>query len=62
MIAGNDLTKASVNNGGDIAFCLAEGQKATAVLADMNDARIHLHSDTLGEAWQHRGMAAEAFR
>lgn len=52
MITGNDLTKASVNNGGDIAFCLAEGQKATAVLADMNDARIHLHS---GHPW--RGMA-----
>ena len=56
MVLGNDLTKVSVNNGGDIAFWLTEDQKATAVLADMNDARIHIHSH---HPW--RGMATSGY-
>ena len=52
MVTGNDVIKVSVNNGGDIAFWLARDQSVTAVLADMNDARIHIHST---HPW--RGMA-----
>lgn len=56
MVRDRDLTKASVNNGGDIAFWLANGEKATAVLADMNEARIHIDSS---HPW--RGMATSGY-
>lgn len=56
MTAEAGLTKVSVNNGGDIAFWLADGHKVTALMANLDTAKCTICSDTI---W--RGMATSGF-
>lgn len=46
MTAESGLTKASVNNGGDIAFWLADGYDMTAVMANLDTARCTITHDS----------------
>lgn len=45
MTQGTDLSRAYVNNGGDIALHLAPGQSLTAAIAGAGPARLTLHHD-----------------
>lgn len=57
MLAGNSLSKAWVNNGGDIAFHLADGETADAALLSGLPAHIRV-----GSADPVRGMATSGWR
>lgn len=58
MLEGNRLQKAYVNNGGDIAFWLAEAQVLTAAIHSDGDAgRVRLTWDQPG-----RGLASSGWR
>lgn len=51
------LTRLSVNNGGDVAFCLAEGQSLTAALVGIPGGRARLsHAEPV------RGVATSGWR
>ena len=56
MTAESGLTKASVNNGGDIAFWLADGYDATAIMANLDTARCTIPHDSAC-----RGMATSGY-
>lgn len=56
MTAEAGLTKASVNNGGDIAFWLADGYEMIALMANLDAARCRITSDSF---W--RGMATSGY-
>lgn len=57
ICAGHEVTKAYVNNGGDIAFHLAPGEQLRAALAAVPGGRA-----TLDAASPHRGMATSGWR
>ncbi|MCP4319695.1 MAG: UPF0280 family protein [Hyphomicrobiales bacterium] len=57
MCDGADLEKAYVNNGGDVAFHLAPGQRIDAVIAAVTGARITIGSDA-----PYRGVATSGWR
>ncbi len=58
MITGCRLDKAYVNNGGDVAVWLAEGQELIAAVSDRGDAgRVRLRADLAA-----RGIATSGWR
>ncbi|MBL4916515.1 UPF0280 family protein [Szabonella alba] len=63
MLAGNDLTRAIVNNGGDIAFHLAPGHQTTAAIArSVNRSGIGADRVTIRAADPVRGIATSGWR
>ncbi|MCG8690197.1 MAG: UPF0280 family protein [Minwuiales bacterium] len=62
MVAGRDLLRAYVNNGGDIAVYLADGQRLTAGIVDNQDAP-RLNGDVaLSHDLPVRGLATSGWR
>ena len=66
LVAGRDLNRAYVNNGGDIALHLAPGEKFEIGIAGIEDAavkgqfRIHAHANVRGVAtsgWRGRSFS-----
>ncbi len=63
MRVGCDLTRAIVNNGGDIAFHLAPGQQTTAAIArDVNRTGLGADRVTIRAADPVRGIATSGWR
>lgn len=61
MDAGRALRRASVNNGGDIAIHLDEGETYRLGLAGIEDATLHGHADLRADQpW--RGIATSGWR
>lgn len=62
MVDGRDLTKAYVNNGGDIAVHLGDGQRLTAAV--IGDPAIAVAGAEVELAWHEpaRGMATSGWR
>mgnify|MGYP001296005362 CR=1 FL=1 len=62
MTAGRDLTRAYVNNGGDIAFHIAPGQQLTAGVVANADAPALDADVVLDHAMPVRGLATSGWR
>lgn len=61
MVADRALRRASVNNGGDIAIHLDEGETYRLGLAGIEDATLHGHADLRADqTW--RGIATSGWR
>ncbi|MCB1419579.1 MAG: UPF0280 family protein [Notoacmeibacter sp.] len=57
MVAAAPLSRAIVNNGGDIAFHLSEGETATFAIAGLPGSRVTIHHE---DPW--RGVATSGWR